>query len=63
MFYNFCVSYLQNCSSNRGECLLVTCNITGLQGQGRTSARVTVGGYVDQRFFAVRSGTALQFMY
>ena len=33
--------------------MLITCDITGLQGQGLTRARVTVGGYVDQRFFAV----------
>ena len=34
-------------------CLVVTCSIFDLQGQGANPATVTLEGYVDDRFFAV----------
>ena len=51
-----CFLHLQNCRATPQNCLLVTCDISGLQGQGANRAKVTLPGYVDDRFFAVSLG-------
>ena len=47
-------SLLQDCSRTPEDCLSIKCTITQLQGLQANEAKVTLRGYVDERFFFVR---------
>lgn len=44
-----------NCRLNPENCLLLTCTISDLRGQSANPSRVSITGYVDERFFADQS--------